>query len=162
MLFDKKEYKDIVETIHNKDDIYFIGRGLDYYSLLEASLKLKEISYIHSDTYQAGELKHGPIALIEKQTPLFVSLTDDNLKEKVVSNMLEAKARGAYIILITISEMEIDKNAYDKIIRISGTNDFIQVLISIIPFQILSYEIAKKRECDIDKPRNLAKSVTVE
>lgn len=157
-----QNYKKVAKKIYNKNDIYFIGRGLDYITLLEASLKLKEISYIHSDTYQAGELKHGPIALIEEATPVLVLITDKNIKDKTISNAIEAKSRGAKIILIVTEDLEIDENLYEDIIRIPLATDFYQTLYSIIPFQMIAYEVAKLRKCDIDKPKNLAKSVTVE
>lgn len=156
------EYIAIANQIFNQDDIYFIGRGIDSNVIIEASLKLKEISYIHSEAFQAGELKHGPIALIEDKTPLFALVTDKNLKEKSISNIVEAKTRGAYVTIVTTDNIEVDKNAYDNIIVIPSAYDFNQSLLSIIPFQILAYNVAKARGCDIDKPRNLAKSVTVE
>ncbi len=156
------EYIKIANRTFNKDDVYFIGRGIDSNVILEASLKLKEISYIHSEAFQSGELKHGPIALINNGIPLFALVTDRNLSEKSISNIIEAKTRGAYVIVVTTAGISIDRNAYDNIIYIPATYDFNQPLLSIIPFQMMAYHIAKNRNCDIDKPRNLAKSVTVE
>lgn len=161
-VINNKKYITIANKIFDRDDIYFIGRGLDANIIIEASLKLKEISYIHSEAFQSGELKHGPIALIDKKTPLFALVTDKSLKEKSVSNIVEAKTRGAYVTIITTNKIKIDKNAYNNIIAIPSVHDFNQALIAIIPFQLLAYYIAKARGCDIDKPRNLAKSVTVE
>ncbi len=155
-------YEVIANEIFNKEDIYFIGRGIDSKIIMEASLKLKEISYIHSEAYQAGELKHGPIALIEKDTPLIALITSENLKEKMISNIVEAKTRGAYVIVVSTEDLEIDSSVYDYMIKIPKVNEFIEPLLAIVPFQLIAYFIAKKRGCDIDKPRNLAKSVTVE
>ena len=128
---------------------------------MEGSLKLKEISYIHSEAYAAGELKHGTISLIDNNTPVFAIVTKDSIKEKTISNIKEVKARGAKVILVT-NDTNIDKEIYDILIEIPKTNDLIQNMLTIIPLQVLSYEIAKLRGCDIDKPKNLAKSVTVE
>ena len=154
-------YKKLADKIFDNNNIYFIGRGIDYITSLEASLKLKEISYIHSDTYKAGELKHGPIATIEKGMPMIAIMTQENTKEKMISNIVEAKTRGAKIILFTTEDMEVNESVYDEIIRIPKVNEFNQPLINIIPFQLLAYEIAKFKGCNVDKPRNLAKSVTV-
>ena len=153
-------YKKIAETIYKHNDIFFIGRLVDYALALEGSLKLKEISYINSATYPAGELKHGTISLIEKDTPVITLITNQNIKEKTISNIKEIKARGAYSIVIT--NEEIDSEIYDNLIIIPKVNDFLQPIIAIIPLQIIAYYVAKNRGCDIDKPRNLAKSVTVE
>ena len=128
---------------------------------MEGSLKLKEISYIHSEAYAAGELKHGTISLIDNNTPVFAVGTKDSIKEKTISNIKEVKARGAKVILVT-NDTNIDKEIYDILIEIPKTNDLIQNMLTIVPLQVLSYEIAKLRGCDIDKPKNLAKSVTVE
>ncbi len=142
--------------------MFFIGRGIDYYAVLEGSLKLKEISYIHSEAYQAGELKHGTIALIEKGTKVVAVCTDENLVEKTISNIKEVKARGAYVILVTTDNINTDGDYYDEKIVVPCTNKFVQPILTVIPLQMLSYEIARLRGCDIDKPKNLAKSVTVE
>ena len=128
---------------------------------MEGSLKLKEISYIHSEAYAAGELKHGTISLIDNNTPVFAIVTKDSIKEKTVSNIKEVKSRGAKVILVT-NDINIDKEIYDVLIEIPKTSDLLQSMLTIVPLQVLSYEIAKLRGCDIDKPKNLAKSVTVE
>ena len=128
---------------------------------MEGSLKLKEISYIHSEAYAAGELKHGTISLIDKDTPVFAVVTKDSIKEKTISNIKEVKARGAKVILVT-NDTTIDKDIYDEIIIVPKVSELVQSLITIVPLQILSTEVAKLRGCDIDKPKNLAKSVTVE
>ena len=152
----------IASELYKKEDIYFIGRQIDYALSLEASLKLKEISYIHSDAYAAGELKHGTISLIEKNTPVIGIITDKNVSEKMLSNLKEVKARGAKVYIIVNEKIEVDDSAYDKKIVIPDTSIFTNSILSIIPMQLLAYKIALKRKCDIDKPRNLAKSVTVE
>ena len=127
---------------------------------MEGSLKLKEISYINSVAYAAGELKHGTISLIDKQTPVIALSTDENLREKTISNIKEVKARDAYTIFVT--NEYIDSDFYDDIILVDKIHELLQPIITIIPLQLLSYEVAKLNGCDIDKPRNLAKSVTVE
>ena len=153
-------YTTIADKIYDKKQIFFIGRGIDYALSLEASLKLKEISYINSVAYQAGELKHGTISLIEKDTPVIAISTDDSLREKTISNIKEVKARGAYVIYVT-NEAPQEKS-YDEMILIKKTHPILQSILTIIPLQLLSYKVAKDNGCDIDKPRNLAKSVTVE
>ena len=160
-IINKDLYKKIANDIYNEEDIFFIGRNVDYALCMEGSLKLKEISYIHSEAYAAGELKHGTISLIDNNTPVFSVVTKDSIKEKTISNIKEVKARGAKVILVT-NDTNIDKEIYDILIEIPKTNDLIQNMLTIVPLQVLSYEIAKLRGCDIDKPKNLAKSVTVE
>ena len=155
-----ESYMEIADKIYNKKQIFFIGRAIDYAIALEASLKLKEISYINSVAYQAGELKHGTISLIAKNTPVIALLTDEEIAEKTISTIKEVKARGAYIILVT--NMMPNEKFYDKIITIDKIEEILQPILTIIPLQLLSYRIAKNKGCDIDKPRNLAKSVTVE
>lgn len=149
----------IAKDIYTKNDIFFLGRGIDYTVAMEGSLKLKEISYIHSEAYPAGELKHGPIALIDEGFPVISIITDDKLSEKTISNVQEVISRGAKTIVIT--NQEIDKD-FDYIIKIPTTNKFLSPILSVIPLQLLSYYVAKEKKLDVDKPRNLAKSVTVE
>ena len=153
-------YIQVAKQIFNKKEIFFIGRGIDYALCMEASLKLKEISYINSVAYQAGELKHGTISLIEKDTPVIAISTDEELNEKTISNIKEVKARGAYVILVTNNIPK--ENFYDEIIVIKKLHPILESILTIIPLQLLAYEVAKSNGCDIDKPRNLAKSVTVE
>ena len=141
-------------------DVFFLGRGIDYNTALEASLKLKEISYIHSEAYAAGELKHGPIALIENDITVISIITDKNLVEKTISNIQEVITRGAKTLVIT--SQELPSNNIDKVIPVPDTNTLLAPIISIIPLQLLSYYISKEKGLDVDKPRNLAKSVTVE
>ena len=155
-----KDYKSIANEIYKNKDIFFIGRGIDYSIAMEGSLKLKEISYINSVAYQAGELKHGTISLIEKNTPVIAISTDDTLSEKTISNIKEVKARGAKVIFVT--NQNINDDFYDIKIDIPKVSELLQPILTIVPLQLLSYEVAKLNKCDIDKPRNLAKSVTVE
>lgn len=155
-------YEDLTNKLYNYEDIFFIGRQIDYALCLEASLKLKEISYIHSETYPAGELKHGTISLIDKNTPVIAIVTNSDIAEKTISNIKEVKARGAYVLLLATEDILINDDAYDDIIKIKKTSMFTDSIIAVVYFQLLAYYIAHKRGCDIDKPRNLAKSVTVE
>lgn len=159
-LIKKEDYKTIANKIYKAKNIFFIGRGIDYALCMEGSLKLKEISYINSVAYQAGELKHGTISLIEENTPVIAILTEEELIEKTISNIKEVKARGANTIIITNKEIQGD--FYNEKITIPKTDELLQQLLTIIPLQLISYEVAKLNNCDIDKPRNLAKSVTVE
>lgn len=161
-VINKTEYKEVAKKIYKHNDVYFIGRGIDIYISYEASLKLKEISYIHSECFSAGELKHGPIALLSKNTPVIALLSEFSVREKTISNINEAASRGAYIITIRKESINIDKNLTDEDIVIPLTSEFIQNLLMMVYCQLLSYEVAKLRKCDIDKPRNLSKSVTVE
>ncbi len=156
-----EEFKTAAFQMYEKNNSFFIGRGIDYATCMEGSLKLKEISYIHSEAYPAGELKHGTISLIEDGTPVITIATDDKLYEKTISNALETKARGAFIIFISNSINANDSFADINII-LPKTTEFTQTLLVITTLQLISYETAKFRNCDIDKPKNLAKSVTVE
>ena len=143
-------------------DVFFIGRGIDYAISLEGSLKLKEISYIHSEAYAAGELKHGTISLIEEGTLVAAVSTQPALYAKTISNMVEVKARGAFVLAVTCEEnKEIEKAAY-YVIYIPETNPYFANSLAIIPLQLFGYYVAVGKGCDVDKPRNLAKSVTVE
>lgn len=156
-------YNGIAERFKNCEHVFFLGRQVDYAICMEGSLKLKEISYIHSEAYPAGELKHGTISLIENDTPVFALISDETIAEKTISNIKEVKARGAYVILLINEELNLDGDFYDqKIVVPSCKIDELNSLLSIIPLQIIAYKIALLRECSIDKPRNLAKSVTVE
>ena len=151
-------YLEISKRIYKHEDIFFIGRKIDYAISLEGSLKLKEVSYIHSEAYQAGELKHGTISLIEKGTPVFGIITDDSIREKTISNIEEVKSRGADVIIITNKEIP----GYDNQIIVPKVSDFLEPLLVVPILQLIAYETANLRGCDIDKPKNLAKSVTVE
>lgn len=143
-------------------DVFFIGRGIDYAISLEGSLKLKEISYIHSEAYAAGELKHGTISLIEEGTLVSAVLTQEDLYKKMISNMVEVKTRGAFVMAITnAGNTEVEKAA-DYVIYIPKTNKYFTNSLAIVPLQLFGYYVSIGRGCDVDKPRNLAKSVTVE
>ena len=156
------ECLNIAKKIINHENLFFIGRGIDHYIGLEGSLKLKEISYIHSEAYPAGELKHGTISLVKKGTPFIATITDSRLSEKTISNIKEVKARDAQVILIAREDIEVNKDYYDYLITVPKTENNVQSILAIILLQLISYHTAKLRGCDIDKPRNLAKSVTVE
>ena len=158
----KIDYKKYAKKIYNHQNAFFIGRLIDYYITLEGSLKLKEISYIHSETYAAGELKHGTISLISEGTPVIAVITDKRIAEKTISNIKEVRARGAYTLVLKQKNIEISPDNYDDLISIETLSDLVSAILSIIPLQMLAYETADLLGYDIDKPRNLAKSVTVE
>lgn len=157
-----RSYKDVALEIYVHNDIFFLGRGIDYPIAMEGSLKLKEISYIHSEAYAAGELKHGTISLVKNGTPIISIVTNKYLSEKSLSNIKEVKSRGARTYLITTDELDRNFDSIDVKIVIPEVHEMLQSILSIIPLQLIAYEVAKLRDCDIDKPRNLAKSVTVE
>ena len=160
ILKDEKNIQHLSSQFINTKDIFLIGRNIDYAIVLEGSLKMKEVSYIHTEAYPAGELKHGTISLIEKDTLVIGSLTQENVIDKTFSNMLETKSRGAKLLAITSNE--IDCNICDYTIKIPKTNDLFATSLAIIPLQIMSYYLSVLKGNDVDKPRNLAKSVTVE
>lgn len=160
ILTSESEIKTLAEKIANERDIYFLGRGLDYFVALEASLKLKEISYIHSDAYASGELKHGPIALIEPGTVVISICTNPEISNKLNSNVKEVTARGARTIGFTACLS--DTAAFDEIVKLPKVNPLLAPLPAIIPLQLLAYYVCTAKGFDVDKPRNLAKSVTVE
>jgi len=155
-----KQVKEFSKKVYQEKDMFFLGRGIDEAVAKEGSLKLKEISYIHSESYAAGELKHGPIALIENDVTVVSIITDEKLVEKTISNIQEVITRGAKTLVIT--NQNIDDAMFDMTIKIPETNAFISPILSIIPLQLFSYYISKEKGLDVDKPRNLAKSVTVE
>ena len=143
-------------------DVFFIGRGIDYAISMEGSLKLKEVSYIHSEAYAAGELKHGTISLVEEGTLVAAVLTQEDLYKKMISNMVEVRSRGAFVLAVTQEGNDEVTKASDYVIYIPNTNKYFTNSLAIIPLQLFGYYIAVGRGCDVDKPRNLAKSVTVE
>lgn len=156
--------KEISKKMFKEKDVFYLGRGIDYATAEEACLKLKEISYIHSETYPAGELKHGTIALIEKGINVISVITDVNLVKKTVSNIEEIITRGAKTTVVvsdTVSNM-IDKSIFDNIIVVPDTSIYLSSIVTVVPLQLLAYYISKEKGLDVDKPRNLAKSVTVE
>ena len=162
ILEDESPIAEAARSIVGADDIYFIGRGLDYAVAMEGSLKLKEISYLHSEAMPAGELKHGTLALITEDVPVVVVVTQRSTYDKTISAVQEVKARGGKIIAVAYdSDTEIEKFA-DLVLRIPETNDLLAPVNAAVPLQLLAYHVAKLRGHDIDQPRNLAKSVTVE
>ena len=160
ILANTDEIKAFAKKVYTEKDMFFLGRGTDYDVALEGSLKLKEISYIHSEAYAAGELKHGPIALIENGVTVIGIITNPDLVEKSISNIQEVITRGAKTLIIT--NQIISNNHFDYVMNIPETNPLISPILSVIPMQLLSYYISKFKGLDVDKPRNLAKSVTVE
>ncbi|MDB1955164.1 glutamine--fructose-6-phosphate transaminase (isomerizing) [Clostridium tertium] len=162
ILTQKEKLQKYASKNYMDKDVFFLGRGLDYAVALEGSLKLKEISYIHSEAYAGGELKHGTIALIEDGTPIIALLTDEKLKDKMISNIREVVTRGAKILGIANEGDKEAKEVCDDVIYIPKTNALLTPVLSVVPLQLLAYYMAKQKGCDVDKPRNLAKSVTVE
>lgn len=158
----KEEIQKFATKIANNKDIFFIGRGMDYAASLEGSLKLKEISYIHSEAYAAGELKHGTISLIEQGTLVIGVLTQQDLLEKTLSNMVEVQSRGAYLMALTSSGNYFVEDKADFTVYVPKTDPLFTASLSVIPLQLLAYYVSVARGLDVDKPRNLAKSVTVE
>ena len=152
----------ISEKIKNAEHLFYIGRGIDYDIAQEASLKLKEISYIHSEAYAAGEMKHGTISLITDGVPVIAVCTQDHLVEKMISNIKEVKARGAFVLIICKENMQIDKEVADEVLKIPVLSDLFMPIPAMTVLQLVAYHTSVIRGCDVDKPRNLAKSVTVE
>jgi glucosamine--fructose-6-phosphate aminotransferase (isomerizing) len=162
VLAEEEKIKNIAQILKGKDNALFLGRGILFPVALEGALKLKEISYIHAEGYPAAEMKHGPIALVEKDFPVIVVATNNALIEKVISNVQEVKARGALTIgIVREGEHELSK-IFDHTIEIPNVPDELMPILSVIPLQLLAYHTAIARGADVDKPRNLAKSVTVE
>ncbi len=164
ILKNTKKLKEIAKMMFKEKDVFYMGRGIDYATAQEASLKLKEISYIHSESYAAGELKHGTIALIEKGVNVIGIITDDNLVKKTVSNIEEIITRGAITTMIINEEIAktINTQIFTNVITVPATNKYLSSIVTVVPLQLLAYYIAKEKGLDVDKPRNLAKSVTVE
>jgi glucosamine--fructose-6-phosphate aminotransferase (isomerizing) len=157
-----KQCQFVASKLVNADSLLYIGRGLDYALSMEGSLKLKEISYIHSESYAAGELKHGTISLITEQMPVIAVATQCELVEKTISNIKEVKARGAMVILVCDSKVEIEEGVADYIIKLPEAEQVLMPMVAAVPLQLLAYYTAVLKGNDVDKPRNLAKSVTVE
>jgi glucosamine--fructose-6-phosphate aminotransferase (isomerizing) len=153
---------DIARAYCNDTNFLYLGRGANFPVALEGALKLKEISYIHAEGYPAAEMKHGPIALIDKNMPVVVICPKDNAYQKILGNIAEVKARkGRIIVICNEGDAEVAEMA-DHVITIPRTLDFLYPILTVLPLQMLAYHIAVLRECDVDQPRNLAKSVTVE
>ena len=157
------QIREMAKDFAGRDDVFFIGRNLDYALSLEGSLKLKEISYIHSEAYASGELKHGTISLIEPGTLVVALGTYEPLFDKAMSNVVEVKARGAEVLALATEPLKekMDHTA-DSVIAVPETHPVVQPSLGVVPLQLFAYYVALQRGCDIDKPRNLAKSVTVE
>ncbi len=156
------ELKNIASMIYRNEHVFYIGRGIDYHLSTEASLKLKEISYIHSEAYAAGELKHGTISLIEESTPVIAIATEKELYDKTESNVREVKSRGANVILLCRDDVSATKHSADTVVILPSTSTAATLFSAIAAIQLIAFEAAQLRGCDIDRPRNLAKSVTVE
>jgi glucosamine--fructose-6-phosphate aminotransferase (isomerizing) len=162
LLDDCEKIKYLASKFMNTQDCFFIGRGFDYALSMEGSLKLKEISYVHSDAYAAGELKHGTISLITDGVPVIGLATQKAVYEKTLSHIKETKTRGARVILFTTEDAAVPENVADYVVRLHPYEDLLMPLQLIVPLQLFAYYMAVLRGCDVDKPRNLAKSVTVE
>ncbi len=162
LLENEAVYENLASVFHNAQDFLFLGRGINYPVALEGALKLKEISYIHAEGYPAGEMKHGPIALIDETMPVVALATTDRLYEKMVSNIQQAKTRGGIVLAVVTQGNEAIRREADYVIEVPATSELLQPILNTIPMQLLSYHIAVWRGCDVDQPRNLAKSVTVE
>jgi glucosamine--fructose-6-phosphate aminotransferase (isomerizing) len=160
------EMEEVAGRFHARSDFLYLGRGINYPIALEGALKLKEISYIHAEGYPAGEMKHGPIALIDEQMPVVTLAPTDHVFEKMIGNMQEAKARGGSVIAFTTRGAHklwsILDPANDFVIETPQAPALLTPIIMVLPLQLLAYNIAVRRGCDVDQPRNLAKSVTVE
>jgi glucosamine--fructose-6-phosphate aminotransferase (isomerizing) len=158
--------EEIAKRFYQRSDFLYLGRGINYPIALEGALKLKEISYIHAEGYPAGEMKHGPIALIDEQMPVVTIAPDDHVFEKMIGNIQEAKARGGSVIALASERQRGIKDlldpANDFLITIPESHPLITPVLMVVPLQLLAYHIAIRRGCDVDQPRNLAKSVTVE
>ena len=161
-LADCEQIKYLASRFVNTQSCFFIGRGFDYSLSLEGSLKLKEISYVHSDAYAAGELKHGTISLITDGVPVIALATQKKVYEKTISNAKETRSRGARVLLFTTKDAEVPEGVATEVIRLDEYDDILMPLQLIVPLQLFAYYMAVLRGCDVDKPRNLAKSVTVE
>jgi len=162
ILKQKEQIEELAQQYYQSQDIFFLGRGLDYAVALEGALKLKEISYIHAEAYAAGELKHGTLALIEEGVPVIALATQDDLLEKLMSNVKEVKAREGTVIGLCLGKCALAEETCDHVITLPEAPSFVAPLLSVVPLQLFAYYMAAARGCDIDKPRNLAKSVTVE
>ncbi len=156
------DYQALAERFHRASDFLFLGRGINYPIAMEGALKLKEISYIHAEGYPAGEMKHGPIALIDEEMPVLAIVTKDSLYEKMISQVQQAKARGGVVIALATEGDEAIRGEADTVIYVPEAPPLLAPIVNVVPLQLLSYHIAVRRGADVDQPRNLAKSVTVE
>ena len=157
-----EDIKKIAKNYYMDKNALYLGRGLNFPIALEGALKLKEVSYIHAEGYPAAEMKHGPIALIDEEMPVIFIAVKDKTYEKIVANIEEVRSRKGKIIALINKGDKIIKDKVDHVIEIPNADNFILPFLTVVPLQLLAYYIADFRECEIDKPRNLAKSVTVE
>src|SRR5262249_34461146 len=160
------EVEEVAARFHTRTDFLYLGRGINYPIALEGALKLKEISYIHAEGYPAGEMKHGPIALIDERMPVVTIAPHDHVFEKMIGNVQEVKARGGSVIVLTSRGDDklrsiLDRNN-DFVLELPRAPEWLTPILMVVPLQLLAYDIAVRRGCDVDQPRNLAKSVTVE
>jgi glucosamine--fructose-6-phosphate aminotransferase (isomerizing) len=156
------EYEQLANRFHDREHFLYLGRGINYPVALEGALKLKEISYIHAEGYPAGEMKHGPIALIDEAMPVVAIAVRDHVYEKMISQIEQVKARGGIVIaLATEGDADIAAKA-DHILSVPAVTELLSPVVNVVPLQLLAYYLAVRRGCDVDQPRNLAKSVTVE
>jgi len=156
------EYEALAADYFKAENFLYLGRGLNYPIAMEGALKLKELSYIHAEGYPAGEMKHGPIALIDESMPILAIITRDNLYDKMLSQIQQARSRGGRVIALATEGDELIGNEVDDVIFVPEVHPFLSPIINVIPLQLFSYHVAVRRGCDVDQPRNLAKSVTVE
>jgi glucosamine--fructose-6-phosphate aminotransferase (isomerizing) len=156
------EYEALAHTFYDREHFLYLGRGINYPIALEGALKLKEISYIHAEGYPAGEMKHGPIALIDEAMPVVAIATRDHVYDKMISQVEQVKARGGLVIALADEDDESIEVKADHVLRVPEAPPLLSPVVNIIPLQLLAYHLAVRRGCDVDQPRNLAKSVTVE
>jgi glucosamine--fructose-6-phosphate aminotransferase (isomerizing) len=156
------EYEELAYTFYDRDHFLYLGRGINYPIALEGALKLKEISYIHAEGYPAGEMKHGPIALIDEAMPVVAIATRDHVYDKMVSQVEQVKARDGVVIALADEGDEAIADKADYVLRAPEAPSLLSPVVNVIPLQLLAYHLAVRRGCDVDQPRNLAKSVTVE
>src|SRR5690606_2361286 len=161
LAFDK-QIRALAEQLYQYRDFLYLGRGINYPIALEGALKLKEISYIHAEGYPAGEMKHGPIALIDQNMPVLAIALQDDLYEKMISQIEQAKARGGIVIAVATEGDKFIASKADKVIYIPDAPEHLRPILAVIPLQLMAYQVALLRGADVDQPRNLAKSVTVE
>ena len=152
----------MAKKLKNDKNIFFLGRGLDWAVSMEGALKLKEISYIHCESYSSGELKHGTISLIEKNSPVIALISQENLATKSISNIHEVKSRGAECFALTMENISVEEDDFTQILIVPKTRPLFAGSLLVVPLQFLSYQVSLLKGLDPDKPRNLAKSVTVE
>ena len=162
LLSDEKQYETVAQRWYSRSNFLFLGRGINYPLAMEGAIKLKELSYIHAEGYPAGEMKHGPISLIDEDMPVIALMPKDSLYEKMLSNVYEVKARGGIVIAIATEGDDAIKELADHVIYLPEASPDMYPILNAIPAQLIAYHIALRRGCDVDQPRNLAKSVTVE